>query len=36
MANALRDATGIRFTDLPFTRDRVWQGLQDGRIAGGH
>jgi putative selenate reductase molybdopterin-binding subunit len=29
MANALRDATGVRFTDLPFTRDRIWQGLQD-------
>ena len=28
MANALRDATGVRFTDLPFTRDRIWQGLQ--------
>jgi CO/xanthine dehydrogenase Mo-binding subunit len=36
MANALRDATGVRFTSLPFTRDRVWQGLQDGLIAGGH
>ncbi|SCD62440.1 hypothetical protein GA0115239_104539 [Streptomyces sp. BpilaLS-43] len=23
-ANALRDATGIRFTELPLTRDRVW------------
>jgi CO/xanthine dehydrogenase Mo-binding subunit len=28
MANALRDATGVRLTDLPFTRDRVWQALQ--------
>ena len=28
MANALRDATGVRFTDLPFTRDRIWQRLQ--------
>ncbi|MEU4240134.1 molybdopterin cofactor-binding domain-containing protein [Actinoplanes sp. NPDC026619] len=27
MANALRDATGIRYTDLPFTRDRIWAGL---------
>jgi hypothetical protein len=25
LANALRDATGVRFTDLPFTRDRVWR-----------
>jgi putative selenate reductase molybdopterin-binding subunit len=31
MANALRDATGVRFTELPFTRDRIWQGLQDDR-----
>ncbi|WP_406503956.1 molybdopterin-dependent oxidoreductase [Streptomyces sp. NBC_00212] len=23
-ANALRDATGIRFTEMPVTRDRVW------------
>ncbi|MFC5945966.1 molybdopterin cofactor-binding domain-containing protein, partial [Micromonospora harpali] len=29
MANALRDATGVRFTDLPFTRDRVWHRLSD-------
>ncbi|GHA87378.1 molybdopterin-dependent oxidoreductase [Streptomyces termitum] len=26
-ANALRDATGIRFTELPLTRDRVWRAL---------
>ncbi|MFJ3613449.1 molybdopterin-dependent oxidoreductase [Streptomyces hydrogenans] len=26
-ANALRDATGIRFTELPVTRDRVWLAL---------
>ncbi|MFF0739061.1 molybdopterin-dependent oxidoreductase [Streptomyces sp. NPDC004111] len=26
-ANALRDATGIRFTETPFTRDRVWQAV---------
>lgn len=26
--NALRDATGIRFTELPVTRDRVWLALQ--------
>ncbi|MFF7778341.1 molybdopterin-dependent oxidoreductase [Streptomyces tanashiensis] len=26
-ANALRDATGIRFTELPVTRDRVWRAL---------
>ncbi|MFG3188092.1 molybdopterin-dependent oxidoreductase [Streptomyces omiyaensis] len=28
-ANALRDATGIRFTELPVTRDRVWLALAD-------
>lgn len=27
-ANALRDATGIRFTELPLTRDRVWLALE--------
>ncbi|MFE7797709.1 molybdopterin-dependent oxidoreductase [Nocardia sp. NPDC057440] len=27
LANALRDATGIRFTDLPVTRDRIWLAL---------
>ncbi|MFI6622562.1 molybdopterin-dependent oxidoreductase [Streptomyces sp. NPDC050528] len=28
-ANALRDATGVRFTELPLTRDRVWRALAD-------
>jgi putative selenate reductase molybdopterin-binding subunit len=28
LANALRDATGVRLTTLPFTRDRVWAELQ--------
>jgi CO/xanthine dehydrogenase Mo-binding subunit/aerobic-type carbon monoxide dehydrogenase small subunit (CoxS/CutS family) len=28
LANALRDATGVRFTRLPLTRDAVWQVLQ--------
>ncbi len=27
LANALRDATGIRFTDLPLARDTVWLAL---------
>ncbi|MFH9072503.1 molybdopterin-dependent oxidoreductase [Streptomyces alboflavus] len=27
LTNALRDATGIRFTRLPVTRDRVWLAL---------
>ncbi|MFI7321218.1 molybdopterin-dependent oxidoreductase [Streptomyces venezuelae] len=26
-ANALRDATGIRFTETPMTRDRVWLAM---------
>ncbi|MGF1430533.1 molybdopterin-dependent oxidoreductase [Kitasatospora sp. LaBMicrA B282] len=30
-ANALRDATGIRFTEAPFLRDRVWQAMAEGR-----
>ncbi|MFB7591023.1 molybdopterin-dependent oxidoreductase [Streptomyces sp. NPDC056169] len=30
-ANALRDATGIRFTELPVTRDRVWLALDRAR-----
>lgn len=32
-ANALRDATGIRFTRLPLTRDRVWQALSDQSVS---
>ena len=28
IANALRDATGVRFTEPPFTSDRIWQRLQ--------
>ena len=28
LANALRDATGVRFTALPLTRDRIWERLQ--------
>ncbi|OKI18445.1 molybdopterin-dependent oxidoreductase [Streptomyces sp. CB03911] len=30
-ANALRDATGIRFTDAPFLRDKVWLALEEAR-----
>ncbi|WP_033817691.1 molybdopterin-dependent oxidoreductase [Kitasatospora sp. MBT63] len=33
-ANALRDATGIRFTEAPFLRDKVWQALADHRARG--
>jgi putative selenate reductase molybdopterin-binding subunit len=28
MANALRDAIGVRLTDLPFTADRIWQSMR--------
>ena len=28
LANALRDATGVRLTALPFTRDRIWTALR--------
>ena len=31
LANALRDATGIRFTRLPFARDRVYLALRAAR-----
>ncbi|MFC8127021.1 hypothetical protein [Streptomyces sp. NPDC057302] len=36
-ADALRDATGIRFTEMPVTRDLVWLALdqQAARRAGG-
>jgi CO/xanthine dehydrogenase Mo-binding subunit len=27
IGNALRDATGVRFTEPPFTADRIWQRL---------
>jgi CO/xanthine dehydrogenase Mo-binding subunit/aerobic-type carbon monoxide dehydrogenase small subunit (CoxS/CutS family) len=29
LANALRAATGIRFTELPFTRDRIYLALKE-------
>ncbi|MGI8664464.1 MAG: molybdopterin-dependent oxidoreductase [Jatrophihabitans sp.] len=29
LANAVREATGVRFTDLPLTRDRVFLTLRD-------
>lgn len=32
-ANALRDATGVRFTQVPLTRDRVWLGLRAAGVA---
>jgi putative selenate reductase molybdopterin-binding subunit len=31
LANALRDATGVRFTQLPLTRDRIWQQIHAAR-----
>ncbi|WP_420813947.1 molybdopterin-dependent oxidoreductase [Phytoactinopolyspora endophytica] len=32
MANAVRDATGVRLTTLPLSRDRVWRAL-DGDVS---
>lgn len=32
VANTLRDATGVRFTDRPLTRDRVWPALRDAGV----
>ncbi|MEV6009716.1 molybdopterin cofactor-binding domain-containing protein [Streptomyces sp. NPDC051976] len=32
-ANALRDATGVRFTETPFLRDTVWLGMDTARRA---
>ncbi|MYX98256.1 molybdopterin-dependent oxidoreductase [Streptomyces sp. SID486] len=34
-ANALRDATGVRLTELPFTRDRVWRALREAGVPDG-
>ncbi|WP_424212627.1 molybdopterin-dependent oxidoreductase [Streptomyces sp. BI20] len=34
-ANALRDATGVRFTELPVTRDVVWRAIRDATEADG-
>ncbi len=34
LANAVRDATGVRFTRLPLRRDRVWAGLADAGVPG--
>ncbi len=33
LANAIRDATGVRFCELPLTRDRVWLGLAAAGVA---
>lgn len=33
MANALRAATGLRFTETPFTRDRIYLALKDAGLA---
>lgn len=30
LANAIRDAVGVRMTGLPMTADRVWRALQEG------
>ncbi|MFE2326761.1 molybdopterin-dependent oxidoreductase [Streptomyces sp. NPDC059385] len=33
-ANALRDATGVRFTEMPVLRDVVWQRMEDAKMQG--
>ncbi|MFH8629627.1 molybdopterin-dependent oxidoreductase [Streptomyces lydicus] len=33
-ANALRDATGVRFTEVPLLRDTVWRAVEEHRAAG--
>lgn len=33
-ANALRDATDVRFTELPLNRDRVWAALREQSVSG--
>ncbi|MFI1990226.1 molybdopterin-dependent oxidoreductase [Actinoplanes sp. NPDC020271] len=32
LANALRDAIGLRMTELPFTADRIWQAMRQGDV----
>lgn len=34
LANAVRDATGVRFRRLPLRRDRIWEGLADAGVPG--
>ncbi|MEA5363122.1 molybdopterin-dependent oxidoreductase [Amycolatopsis sp., V23-08] len=34
LANAVRAATGVRFTELPLTRDRLWLALDRRRLGG--
>ncbi|MDQ8045625.1 MAG: molybdopterin-dependent oxidoreductase [Patulibacter sp.] len=33
LANAVRDATGVRITELPLRRDRVWEAIATARAA---
>ncbi|WP_434615964.1 molybdopterin-dependent oxidoreductase [Arthrobacter sp. A5] len=33
LANAIRNATGVRFTELPLARDRIYLGLRDAGLA---
>ncbi len=34
LANAIRDATGVRLTRLPMRRDRIWEALADAGLPG--
>ena len=33
LANAIRSATGLRFTELPITRDRIYLALKEAGLA---
>ncbi|UKY48454.1 hypothetical protein [Streptomyces inhibens] len=33
-AHALRDVTGVRFTEVPLLRDKVWPALEEHRAGG--
>jgi CO/xanthine dehydrogenase Mo-binding subunit len=35
LANAVRNATGIRFTEMPMTRDRIYLAIRDARAGDG-
>jgi CO/xanthine dehydrogenase Mo-binding subunit len=33
LANAIRNATGVRFAELPIARDKIYLGLKEGGVA---
>ncbi|BAS10972.1 xanthine dehydrogenase [Arthrobacter sp. Hiyo4] len=36
LANAIRNATGIRFAELPIGRDKIYLGLKEGGLVPSH